>query len=146
MHMVVEEVPEVGDKAVTLGIIVVGAEDGDQVTIVGECAPYTSERVGVHLDVRVHEHEDVARRSTGADVPRRCRPYRRGLVDQDDLARPAYGSPNGGKTALGRRAPIRCRNYHGKRRHGKILSWQVRLHHTQSIRLHVAAMEEAEDE
>ena len=74
VHVVVEEVAEVGDHAVHRRRVVVGAEHGGQLGIGGEGVADAAEDIGVHGDVGVHEHEDVPGRRERAGVAGGRRP------------------------------------------------------------------------
>ncbi len=85
MDVVVEEIPEEGDKARRLRRVVVAAEHRRQDRIGVERRPEPRERVRMHDDVRVHEHENVPGRLRGAPVSCLGRGSPVGLLDEDDL-------------------------------------------------------------
>ena len=70
VHRVVEEVPEAGDETRRDDAVVVRAEHGDEVAVLGERGANPRERVRVDEDVGVEEDEDVPRRPGRAVVPR----------------------------------------------------------------------------
>jgi hypothetical protein len=85
MDMVVEEVAEVRDEAPGVGIVVVRAEHGVELGVVVECRSDTGERVIVHFDVGIDEHEDFPLRAARAEVACAGRPETERLVDDDRL-------------------------------------------------------------
>src|SRR5262249_17620701 len=103
MDEVVQEVPEAGDHS-ALGGIIVRAEDRDELGIALECRANALQRVGMHLDVRVDEHDDVTGRTSRAEIPRYGRADSRRLDDGVELVTGSHGGADRSKTA-----PERCR-------------------------------------
>jgi len=73
VHVVVEEVSELRDGPTERRPVVVGAEHCGQAGVGAERLADASERVGVDLDVRVDEHQDLAACHRRAGVARRRR-------------------------------------------------------------------------
>jgi hypothetical protein len=83
VHVVVQQVAEARHGAVRRRVVVIGAEHRGQLGIGGERRADPVERIGVDLNVRVDEDEDLAAREPGAGVA-----GRRGAValgDDQDL-------------------------------------------------------------
>src|SRR5206468_6471750 len=60
MHVMVEQVPETRDQRFAFRLVVVGAEHADKIRIVSKDLTDPREDVGVDLDVRVDEHENLS--------------------------------------------------------------------------------------
>jgi hypothetical protein len=117
VDVVVEEVPEVRNDAACARIVVVRPEERCQRGIGRKRSLDPRERVGMHRDIGVDEHDHVPARAFGPGVPRRCRPRAAWSVDDDELLRRVDGGFDR-LDALGEsRGRIRCRYDDGERSH-----------------------------
>jgi predicted glycosyltransferase len=121
VDVVVEEISEVGDRAAALGCVVVRPEDRCQLRIRLERVPDALERVRVHFNVRIDEHEYVRRCASRSLVPRCCRPIAEWLVHHHRLFRWFGGSTNRVEAPLQGRASISGRHDCAERKHRLIV-------------------------
>ena len=125
VNVMVKEVTEVRNDPAGLRIIVIRSEDRAELGVAIEGSTNPSERVGMHLDIRVEEDEDVAARPacpfvTCGGRPHCCRP-----IDKDDLLRSVECVAKRGKAPLQGLPSIRGRYHHRNRMHRLILSCET---------------------
>jgi hypothetical protein len=99
--MMVEQVAEVGDDTVSLGIVVVRAEHRRH-TVVVEYLAYAAECGTRDHNVGIDEDENRVPRVRASEVPSLRGPGVRGLRDDDDLLRWVGRRSDGRETAIER--------------------------------------------
>ena len=105
VDVVVQQVAERRDGAAGRGVVV-GPEDGGQAGVVRERRADAGERVGVHLDVRVDEHEHVTTRAVRPGVARSADTQAGRTVHDHDLDRaPRSPRPGPGRRCSAEASP-----------------------------------------
>ena len=122
MDVVVEKVAEARNQTGASGLVVVGAEHGNELRVSGEVRTNTSEGIGVNSNICIDENEDVAVRPFSAEVSSLRRAERGRLLDDNHLVWHIARALNRFEAGVKRERPIRRR--HDRRNAG---------HSTQSL-------------
>ena len=122
MDVMVEQVAKSGDRPGRLRIVVVRAKQGGQPRVRLEFRADAGERIGVHDDIRIDEHEQLMARPLGPKVACR-RGYRAGRpIDDDELLGRIVRLSDRRHAAVQRRRPVGRRDDHAQPRHTGILA------------------------
>ena len=106
----VQEVPKRGNGAGGGDVVVVGAEDGHQISVLGECGADAGEGVGVDEYIRVDEDDNVRPDVGDAQVPSRCWAKTGRGRDHHNLFWRCVGGADRREAAIERRRCIRRRD------------------------------------
>ena len=121
VHVVMKEIAERGDGARPVGHVVVRPEDRGKSWIAFERRTEPAKDIGMHFDVRVDEHQDLAACLLGPVVSRvRGRRHQR-WADNDHFLGRGLCRTNGCEAALERRRIVRCRHDCRDTRHAPIV-------------------------
>ncbi len=125
VYVVMEKVAEGGNGTVGLRSIVVRAEDRREPAILLERPADACEHIGMDLDVRVDEHEDIARGLSRAPVASARRPAVRRLTHDDRFLGRIGRGPNRREAPCQRGRIVGRRNDDGERqaRLFPVLAW-----------------------
>lgn len=110
MDVVVKKVAEARNQTGAGGLVVVGAEHGDELRVGGEVGTNTSEGIAVNGDIRIDEDEHVAVRPLSAEVSSLRRAERGRLLDDNQLVRHIARASNRVEARVKRERPI-CRRH-----------------------------------